>query len=199
MRIPTHKGHLETLTVDHARPLFDLIHVSRAHLHQWLPWLKRIHSPEDTEAFISKLTSERGPQFVIRVDGRLCGGVGFYFFDKPSGVASLGYWLGSEFAGHGIMSDAVLSLCHHGFNNVNLKKIEIRCAVQNVQSRKIPERLGFYLEGTQHKAEWVLDRYVDHAIYSILQTEFALLYAQAPAADRQWPTPAAAVMRHAKI
>lgn len=74
------------------------------------------------------------------------------------------------------MLDAVRHLCQYGFNHLKLQKAEIRCAAHNQQSRKVPERLGFYYEGVQHKAEWLSDRYVDHAVYSVLKEEFTLAF-----------------------
>lgn len=74
------------------------------------------------------------------------------------------------------MSDAVVHLCGYGFATLGLDKIEIRCGVENLGSRRVPERLGFYLEGTELKAEWVSGRYVDHALYSILRAEFGVLF-----------------------
>lgn len=176
MRIFTQKGWLDPLQPMHAEPLFQVIHHSRRHLYPWLPWLKRIHSPQDTVAFISKLIAERGPQFVINVDQQVCGGVGFYCLERGDKKATVGYWLGSEFTGQGIMLDAVRHLCLYGFNHLQLSKVEIRCAAHNLASRKVPERLGFYYEGIQHKAEWLSDRYVDHAVYSVLKEEFTLAF-----------------------
>lgn len=176
MRIFTQKGWLDALQSVHAEPLFHLIHNSRRHLYPWLPWLKRIHSPQDTAAFIVKLNAERGPQFVVTVDNQICGGVGFYCLDRADKKATVGYWLGSEFTGQGIMLDAVRHLCHYGFHHLQLQKVEIRCAAHNQESRKIPERLGFFYEGVQQKAEWLSDRYVDHAVYSVLKEEFTLAF-----------------------
>lgn len=188
MRIFTQKGWLDSLRVQHAEQLFQLIHSSRSHLYPWLPWLKRIHSLQDTAAFIHRLIAERGPQFVISVDDRLCGGVGFYCLDKTQKKATVGYWLGVEYVGQGIMTDALRHLCGYGFSHLNLDKIEVRCAAQNASSRKVPERLGFFYEGVQHKAEWLSDRYVDHAIYSVLKEEFSVAFGndgQRPEASRR--------------
>lgn len=71
MRIPTQRGQLEPLAASHAHEMFELIHQSRSHLHQWLPWLQRIHSHEDTLAFILDLLAERGPQWAVKVDERV--------------------------------------------------------------------------------------------------------------------------------
>lgn len=175
MRIATEKGWLEALHPSHADILFELIHNSRSHLYPWLPWLRRIHSAHDTRAFIKTLIAERGPQFVIWVDQQICGGVGFYLIDNQAQQASIGYWLGQEFVGQGIMRDAIQSLCHYGFSKLDLQRIDIRCAADNKSSRHVPESLGFFFEGLCTKAEWLTDRYVDHAIYSMERAEFPLL------------------------
>ena len=50
--------------------------------------------------------------------------------------------------------------------------MEIRCALDNAPSRAIPERLSFRLEGQLRQAEWIYDRFVDHAIYGLLAEEY---------------------------
>lgn len=187
MRIFTQKGWLDPLEVGHADELFHLIHASRRHLHPWLPWLKRIHSPQDTAAFILKLLEDKGPQFVVVVDQHLCGGAGFYNVERPEKRATIGYWLGAEYIGQGIMADAVTHLCQYGFHHLHLQKVEIRCAAQNINSCKVAERLGFFYEGVRHKAEWLSDHYVDHAVYSILKEEFTVARVTNAATARESP------------
>jgi len=196
MRIFTQKGWLDPLGLEHAESLFALVHGSRHHLYPWLPWLQRIHSSQDAAAFILRLVTERGPQFVIIVDNHLCGGIGFYGLDNTEKKATLGYWLGAEYTGQGIMLDAVRQLCHYGFHHLHLHRIEIRCAVDNESSRKVPERLGFYLEGIQPKAEWLSDRYVDHALYSILKEEFAMAFLADPLRMERYYYPPLAGSEH---
>lgn len=176
MRISTDKGWLEPLTCDHARQWFELIHVSHNQLHAWLPWSQSVHSAEDTARFIQQLVAERGPQYVVKAEGNICGGIGFQLRHRGQVIASVGYWLGSDFVGQGIMQDAVRHLCRYGFTQLGLSKIEIRCAEQNSKSRRLAERLGFYLEATKAHAECIGGRYVDHVIYSMLPAEFALSY-----------------------
>jgi ribosomal-protein-serine acetyltransferase len=55
---------------------------------------------------------------------------------------------------------------------MRLHRLEVRCAVANARSRAIPERLGFRLEGTIREAEWLYDRFVDHAVYGLLEAEW---------------------------
>ena len=44
--------------------------------------------------------------------------------------------------------------------------------LKNIKSRAIPERLGFKYEATLRQCEWLYDHYVDHAVYSMLASEY---------------------------
>jgi ribosomal-protein-serine acetyltransferase len=60
----------------------------------------------------------------------------------------------------------------HSFNVWKLNRITIECATENTPSRAIAERLGFKLEGVTRQVEWVHDRYVDHAVYGLLRSDY---------------------------
>ena len=86
-------------------------------------------------------------------------------------TTALGYWLGEEFQGRGLVTAACRRLVAHSFDVLRLHRVEIRCAVENHRSRAIPERLGFRLEGRFREAEWLYDHWVDHAVYALLTTD----------------------------
>lgn len=85
---------------------------------------------------------------------------------------SIGYWLGERYQGKGIMTKSCKSFIEYAFKELNLNKIEIRCAEQNFRSRAIPERLGFVKEGIIREAEWLNDHFVSHVVYGILAREW---------------------------
>lgn len=70
------------------------------------------------------------------------------------------------------MSQSFETMIDYGFNTLNLNRIEVRAAVENIKSRALPERFSFHLEGTIRDAEWLYDHYVDHAVYSLLKVEW---------------------------
>jgi ribosomal-protein-serine acetyltransferase len=70
------------------------------------------------------------------------------------------------------MTAAVTALLRHGFRTLRLNRIEIRAGVRNRRSRAIPERLGFRHEGTLRQAERLAERFVDHAVYALLASEW---------------------------
>lgn len=162
---------LELVEPRHAAALFGLTDDNREHLREWLPWLDGVGSVDDTKAFIEsaqkQLAEHRGFQTVIRFKEELVGIVGFHYIDWPSRTASIGYWLARSAEGRGIMTRACEAYVQHAFADLGLHRIEIRCAVHNVKSRAIPERLGFRRESTVRDAEWLYDRFVDHVVYGM--------------------------------
>ena len=53
-----------------------------------------------------------------------------------------------------------------------MNRVEIKSGEANVKSRAIAKRFGFKHEGNLREAEWVNDRYVDHAVYSMLKHDW---------------------------
>ncbi|WP_300522561.1 GNAT family N-acetyltransferase [Alcanivorax sp.] len=150
---------LEPLKPAHTLPLYLLTESNRDYLRQWLPWLDHVRSPDDTAAFIesSMATASSGgaPNFAIVHEGSLCGVAGFHGIDPVQGIGSIGYWLAESYTGKGIVTESVRLLLQIGFDDFDLNKIEIRCAVDNHRSRAIAERLGFTHEATLSQSEWL--------------------------------------------
>jgi ribosomal-protein-serine acetyltransferase len=70
------------------------------------------------------------------------------------------------------MTSAV-KLCENlGFNNLNLKRIEIRMDAGNHASAGIPKRLGYVFEGTLRQTFILRDESRDILVYSKLKSEW---------------------------
>lgn len=74
--------------------------------------------------------------------------------------------------GKGIMTKSCKSLIDYLFDELELHRVEIRCAENNIKSRFIPERLGLKPEGLVREVEWLYDHYINHVIYSVLASEW---------------------------
>jgi ribosomal-protein-serine acetyltransferase len=177
MKIQVDKDiHIELLVPAFAGRLYSLTNNNRAHLKQWLAWLDLVKTYEDTQTFIDTAVHQhnhnQATTFAIIYAGDLVGLAGFNQFDYQHKWGAIGYWLSASHAGKGVMTKVVKRLLEIGFVEHNLNKIEIRCAEQNHKSRAIPERLGFTYEATLRQCEWLYDRYVDHALYSMLASEY---------------------------
>lgn len=168
--------HIEFLAPSFAASLYNLTSKNRSHLKQWLAWLDLVKTFEDTQTFIDTAVHQhnhnQATTFAIVYRNNLMGVAGFNHFDHQHKWAAIGYWLCASLVGRGVMTKVVQKLLEYGFVEHNLNKIEIRCAEQNHKSRAIPERLGFTYEATLRQCEWLYDRYVDHAVYSLLAHEY---------------------------
>lgn len=163
---------LELIDPHHAEALFRLTDANRTHLRRWLPWVDATHSVEDTRVFIQTTRRQLGDcngfQTVIRFRGDIVGVVGQHGIDWANRSTSIGYWLAEDAQGRGIMTESCRAYLDYVFRELELHRVEIRCAVENRRSRAIPERLGFRQEGTIRGAEWLYDHFVDHVVYAML-------------------------------
>jgi ribosomal-protein-alanine N-acetyltransferase len=62
-------------------------------------------------------------------------------------TASLGYWLGEEFWGRGIMTEAVAAFTDFCFENFPLRRISAEVFANNPASARVLEKTGFIFEG----------------------------------------------------
>ena len=167
---------LRLVDVEECEDLFNLTDQNRAYLREWLPWLDGTKTVEDTRKFRAAIAEAYDKDGIVNCgiwyQGKLAGVVGFNKLDKVHRYATIGYWLGQEFQGKGIMTRACRALIDYAFTELKLNRIMIYCATGNKKSRAIPERLGFTQEGTIREGEWLYDHFVDHAIYGLLKREW---------------------------
>jgi ribosomal-protein-serine acetyltransferase len=159
-----------------AEELFALTDRHRSQLEPWLPWVPFTTSPADSLEFIRmtrrQLGDDEGMQLaLVEADGALAGVAGFHRFDWANRATTIGYWLGADRQGRGLMTAAVRALVDHAFDR-GLHRIEIAAAVENARSRAIPERLGFREEGVRRQAERHGDRWLDLVVYAVLAPEW---------------------------
>jgi ribosomal-protein-serine acetyltransferase len=171
---------LELRPVDerHAEELAALVRRDIAHLKPWMPWATERYSVEDAREFIRRqirqYAEDQGFATLVFYGGRVAGSIGYNQIDWSNRKCDIGYWLGSDFQGRGIMTKSCRALVEHAFRELRLNRVEIFCAVENKRSRRIPERMGFTQEGTHRQAEWVHDHFKDLVSYSMLAREWRL-------------------------
>lgn len=159
-----------------AEEITQVVRRDLKYLQEWMPWAKDDYSITDAKEFIRKnlhqLAENDGFATQIIYRGRVAGSIGFNRINWQDRKTEIGYWLASEFQGHGIMTRSCRALVKHAFAELRLNRVAILCAVENRKSRAIPERLGFTLEGVCRQAAWLHDRFVDLALYAMLADEW---------------------------
>jgi len=165
---------LKQLELTDTPDIFNTIDTQREHLGPWLPFVETTKQLSDTHAFVESVVNSPKDRmeytFTIRVNGRMAGLIGFKDTDRANRKTEIGYWLSRDFLGRGIMSRSVSTLCDFAFRELDMNRIQIKCALANTPSRNIPQRLGFRLEGIERAGELLTGGvFTDLAVYSRLK------------------------------
>ncbi|MGI6395032.1 MAG: GNAT family N-acetyltransferase [bacterium] len=167
---------LKEIELSDAADIFNTLVSQREYLGKWLPFVELTEELEDTEAFVRSAVDspqkENEPVFVIHFNGEFAGLVGFRDTDMINRKTEIGYWLSESFQKKGIIIQSVRSLIKFAFVELDMNRIQIRCAVNNTRSSNIPKKLGFKFEGIEREGELFPDgTFRDLEVYSLLDKE----------------------------
>jgi len=164
---------LRILQQQHAEELFALVDRNREHLREWLLWVDGTKTVEDTKNFIKgeleKFAAGEGLSTGIWYEGKLSGSIGSHRIDWIHRKVEIGYWISAAAQGKGLITKGTRALVDYFFNELELHRVEIHCAIGNKKSRAIAERLGFTEEGILKQAFRLYDHYTDIVIYGLLK------------------------------
>ncbi|MED4228346.1 GNAT family N-acetyltransferase [Neobacillus cucumis] len=133
--------------------LFEAMKASLNELKPWMPWANREQTEQDVEAnvrdaYAKFLTREDLRLHIFnRETGQFIGATGLHRMNWEVPKFEIGYWIDTRLSGNGYITESTKALTEFCFNELNAKRVEIRCDSKNTKSRKIPEKLGFTLEG----------------------------------------------------
>jgi ribosomal-protein-serine acetyltransferase len=156
----------------HAQAMTDLIVRNQRRLARWEPWAEQPATLDGTRAYIRAALEDflRGRQIstIIAVDHgqRFVGRCGMRI-NPYAGSGDIGYWIDGEYEGRGITSRAAAALVTSVFNELGLKKVDLRTSIDNKRSRAVAERLGFGFEGILPAGLRFADRSDDVALYTV--------------------------------
>lgn len=89
----------------------------------------------------------------------------------PSQEATLGYWVGEEFARQGYMSEAISAVVHYAFTHLDLSRVQAACLPENKASRGLLEKSGFKYEGVAQSYLQINGRWRNHVLYANLRND----------------------------
>lgn len=170
------KVRLELTAAEHAQPLYDAVNSNRKHLSEFLPWVDNMQSLDDFHKYIKncelRYQQKEEVSFVIILDEIPVGRIGLHYLHLQNKSGAIGYWLTKNAEGKGIITKSCKKLITYAFQDLGLRRIEIKAAVNNVRSQSIPEKLNFKKEGILRKAELVNNTFLDLVLYSMLSNEW---------------------------
>ena len=137
-----------------APAILEAVEESRANLAPWMPWERTFRSLDDARIFVARTRA----RWILREDltvgiferssGRFLGGSGLHRINWTLRKFEIGYWIRNTAEGQGFVTETVQILTRLAFDTLGANRVEIRMHVDNVRSRRVPERLGYVFEGT---------------------------------------------------
>ncbi|MGV8169373.1 MAG: GNAT family N-acetyltransferase [Candidatus Nanoarchaeia archaeon] len=104
--------------------------------------------------------------YAIIYEGEVVGGCGVKIDFHRRFIGELGYFIDKEYWGRGIATESVRQLEKICFNELKLKRIEIRMNTQNCPSERVAIKAGYVKEGELKKAFNVNGKFADNFVYA---------------------------------
>jgi ribosomal-protein-serine acetyltransferase len=173
---------LRFLEMRHAPEFLEFVLANTDHLGVWLEWGRSIQTLELAQNFIkrgiTRYAEDGLPWVGLWLEDRLVGGILFFPLDARARSTMIGYWLGDNVGGRGLMSKAVLAMLGFVFDELGLNRLELQAHVDNQKSRALATRLGFAFEGVLREVWTLHGTPVDHAAYAMLKSGWTAIKLQ---------------------
>jgi ribosomal-protein-serine acetyltransferase len=157
----------------------ELVAVNQKRLAQWEPWADKPPVLEETRGFLeasarSWLAGTELPVVIaVREDGLwyLAGALSLRI-DHYTRSGEVGYWIGADYEGRGLVTKAVAALLDEAFGPLGLERVTLHTDPVNERSRAVARRLGFVEEATLRQATAFADERRDEVVYGMLADEW---------------------------
>lgn len=114
------------------------------------------YTREDADFFIASVRGKSEPitNLAIVINGNAVGGIGFTVGEDVNRIsAEVGYWLGEEYWGKGIMTEALSRGVDYAYNKLpQITRLFAEVFENNIASMKVLEKVGFEKEAILKKA-----------------------------------------------
>lgn len=108
--------------------------------------------------------------FAIALDDEAVGGIGFTVQnDVAHRSAEIGYWLGEQFWGRGIATEALTAVTEYAFKNFDLCRLYAHVFEWNPASARVLEKAGYDFEGRLKKSVTKNGQTIDQLMYAIVR------------------------------
>ncbi len=77
----------------------------------------------------------------------------------------IGYWIDKNYANRGFTTQSVMALTEYSFNALGLHRIEINLRPENLASRRVAEKSGYFFEGERKRYLHIDGNWRDHLVF----------------------------------
>ena len=115
---------------------------------------------------------DREPEtnFAIAVNNEAVGGIGFTIqMDEARRSAEIGYWLGEEFWGRGIATEALIAVTDYAFCEFEICRLYAHVFEWNPASARVLEKAGYEFEGRMRKSVTKVGQTIDKLMFACVR------------------------------
>lgn len=188
MPILSPRLQLRPRQVGEGKILAKAIAESREQLKGWMPFALEEPCEEKTEEYCRRSAEDfkNRTNFTLSIYDRagkvFVGSTGLHQPNWRVPSFHIGYWIHSDHAGQGLVTEAVNALSRYAFAVLKANRLEIRCDSENLRSLAVMNRLGFQREGLLRNEDVAVDgRGLRHTIVTARYDVFGL-----PPLDVSW-------------
>jgi ribosomal-protein-serine acetyltransferase len=153
--------------------LWSAVEASLDELRDWMAWTADASEKANND-FVAFARQQWGAGtwvFTILHDDDPAGTVGIDRHQPMMNSAEIGYWIRSDLAGKGLMTEAARAVVGFAFDELQLHRLELHAGVANAASIRVAEKLGFKRAGVlRHGSRNAWD-YYDVIVFDLLATD----------------------------
>ncbi len=176
--IKTERLELRRFTTEDANAMYENW-AKDERVTKFLTWEPH-KSPDATrmllESWCTDYENKNYYQWAIVFEGKVVGSISVVRISEDNDCAEIGYCIGYDYWGKGIVTEAANAVIDFLFSEVNTNRVVICHAVKNPASGKVAQKCGLSFEGThkeEFKAQW--GEYLDISYYAIVRKEWEIL------------------------
>jgi ribosomal-protein-serine acetyltransferase len=160
-----------------AEPLREAVLESVDEVRPWMPWCHPGYSHVDAQEWVTSCERKfrEGTEFEFVISnpaGDFLGVCGLNSINVAYRLANLGYWLRTSATGRGFATAAVRQVIEFAFHQTDLARLEIVCAVGNLRSQRVAERVGALREAVLHDRLVLHGQAHDAVLYAVLRSRW---------------------------
>jgi ribosomal-protein-serine acetyltransferase len=152
--------------------LLELVLANRAHLQKEMHWVTDDYGPTDAQNGIQRglqaYADQKGLKLFIVYDTKIIWIISLMGIDKENRNAEVGYWIGEQYQGKGLMTLALQAIIDIAFKELKLVRLGLRVSDRNIGSARVAEKCGFTYEWLIKKdylLKWVFE---DSLLYGLI-------------------------------
>ena len=157
----------------------ELLAANQERLARWEPWAAKPPVLDETRSFLEASGrswldgSELPVAIAVKQDGEwhLAGALSL-IVSSYSRSGEIGYWIGGDYEGRGLITRAAAAVLDQAFGPLGLERVNLHTDPANERSRAVARRLGFVQEGVIRQGTAFADERRDEVVYGLLAEEW---------------------------